>query len=182
MSRLLCRTETLHAAFRETLDEGKNKRRTVADAVEVLCKHGNFRECDHAIIRVDPLPLPSCEPIAQVHAVFDGLIDNLTYFVWLPSSGKCKGRRERLPGLEVLDIFELSGGIIHFDGSVMLQNGTLFRAVEVIPALLPHELSDLDWCILHKTIAFMGSGTAFTDPTGKEWMVVSKRDCRIVGA
>jgi hypothetical protein len=141
--------------FDRLLDEEKDKRRTIADAVEVLCKHGNFRERDHAIIRVDPLQLPSSESIALVHAAFDSFVDNLTYFVWLPSSGKCKGRREGLWGLEVLDIFELSGGIIHFDGSVMLQNGTLLRAVEVIPALLPLELSDLDWCILHKTIAFM---------------------------
>jgi hypothetical protein len=85
----------------------------------------------------------------------DGPVDDSTYFVWLPSAGKFKGRREGLPELEVRDIFQLSGAVIRLDGSVILQNGTLLRAVEVIPALLPSELSELDWYILHKTIAFM---------------------------
>jgi hypothetical protein len=74
------------------LDEEKDKRRTIADAVEVLCKHGHFREHDHAIVRVDPFQLPSRELIAQVHAVFDSPDGDSSYLVWLPSSGKFKGR------------------------------------------------------------------------------------------
>jgi hypothetical protein len=137
------------------LDNEKYARRTIADAIGVLHKRASFGERDYALIRVDLLPLPSCERIAQVHVVYESLVRDVTYFVWLPSASKFKALRDGNSELEIFDIFELDGGTIEFDGSVFLSDGIRLRAVEVVPEVLPYELSDLEWRILHHTICFM---------------------------
>jgi hypothetical protein len=140
------------------LDEEKNARRTIADAIDVLHKHASFGEQDHAIIRVDALPSPSYQNVAQVHAVFENLPRDVTYFVWLPSASKFKARRDGRPGHEIFAIFELGGATIHSDGTVLLTDHRRLRAVEVVPELLPDDLTDLEWRILHRTIQYMGIG------------------------
>jgi hypothetical protein len=140
------------------LDEEKNARRTIADAINVLHKHASFGEQNHAIIRVDALPLPSYQNVAQVHAVFENLPRDVTYFVWLPSASKFKARRDGRPGHEIFAIFELGGATIHSDGTVLLTDHRRLRAVEVVPELLPDDLTDLEWRILHRTIQYMGIG------------------------
>lgn len=143
--------------FERILDEEKNGRRTIADAIDVLHIHANFGEQDRAIIRVDSLPLLSAyQNVAQVHAVFDNLPRDVTYFVWLPSASKFKARRDAGAGYDIFSIFELGGATIHFDGTVLFSDDRRFRAVEVVPEALPYDLTDLEWRILHRTIQYMG--------------------------
>ena len=138
------------------LDENKNGRRTIADAIDVLCKHANFGQQDQAIIRVDALPLPSYQAVAQVHAVFENLARDVTYFVWLPSASKCKAQRDGRSEYEMFAIFDLDAAVINSDGTVLLSDHRRLRAVEVVPEFLPYELTDLEWRILHHTIQYMG--------------------------
>jgi hypothetical protein len=49
----------------------------------------------------------------------------------------------------------LNGAAVDFGENVSLPTGAQLRAVEVIPASLPHELSDLEWQILESTIKCM---------------------------
>jgi hypothetical protein len=39
---------------------------------------------------------------------------------------------------------------------VRLSDGTQIRKVEVIPALLPYDITSLDWAIMRQTIATLG--------------------------
>jgi hypothetical protein len=59
--------------------------------------------------------------------------------------------------LETFEISRLAGAQICLDGSVLLVDGTPIRAVEVTPALLPYELSELDNKILRYLIALQNA-------------------------
>jgi hypothetical protein len=129
----------------------RNKRRSIADATDLLPSDGAWR----GEIRVGGLQLPSREVVGQVAVFAKNAVAGSISIVTLPTCKKSRGRREGSQELEEFDIFRLDGAIVNGRGTVELVDGTRLRAVEVVPALLPYNVTDLDWCILHYTIALI---------------------------
>src|SRR5689334_6732772 len=127
----------------------RNKRRSIADATDLLPSDGAWR----GEIRVGGLQLPSREVVGQVAVFAKNAVAGSISIVTLPTCKKSRGRREGSQELEEFDSFRLNGAIVDGSGTVELVDGTRLRAVEVVPALLPYNVTDLDWRILHYTIA-----------------------------
>jgi hypothetical protein len=139
-----------------TLSEGnKHNRRSVADAIDLLTAHADFRINSSAKICTLPLPLMSKEPLAQLCIVFKNLAADATFLVWLPTSSRFKAKHPDQTETDTFATPDLNDASIDFNGNVFLTSGAQLRAVEVIPATLPYELSDLEWRILKSTIKHM---------------------------
>jgi hypothetical protein len=140
----------------ETLSEGnKHNRRTVADAVDLLIKHAGFQSSDSAKIRTIQFPLAAKEPLAQLCIVFQRLDASVTFLVWLPTSSRFTARASDQTTTKQFNTPDLNEASVDYSGNVALRSGAQLKAVEVIPASLPFELSDLDRRILMSTISFM---------------------------
>jgi len=140
------------------LKEGeRSQRRTIQDALEVLRKEANFADNDQAKIRVLPMGLPSGDVVSLVDIVFAATGHDAAFVASLPTSASFQSKRPGRSEFDQLDITHLNDATIDAAGNVLLSNGTQLRAVEVIPALLPYELTDLDYRILHATISKMGA-------------------------
>ncbi|MGY3508887.1 hypothetical protein [Bradyrhizobium lupini] len=129
----------------------RNKRRSIADATDLLPSDGAWR----GEIRVGGLQLLSGEVVGQVAVFAKNAVAGSISIVTLPTCKKSRGRRQGSQEVEEFDIFRLDGAIVDGSGTVELVDGTRLRAVEVVPALLPYNVTDLDWRILHHTIALM---------------------------
>lgn len=79
----------------------------------------------------------------------------MTYLVWLPICSRFKAIYINQRAIRKSSIFDLNDATVDFNGNVRLTDGTCLRGVEVIPASLPYELSDLERRILWCTIQFM---------------------------
>jgi hypothetical protein len=132
-------------------------RRTVADAIDVLREFAGFGEHDHAEIRINVIPLPSKQTVGVILLRFDAPSDQEVFFVSLPTSGRFNGRREGSSRPATFEISQLDGALVDANATVRLRNGELLRAVEVVPASLPLEPSELDWKIVHHTISVVGA-------------------------
>ncbi|WP_128957109.1 hypothetical protein [Bradyrhizobium zhanjiangense] len=133
-------------------DERKN-RRSIADTIDVLHAHAVFDGVRTVKIRIGGLRLPSQDVVGLVAVFAENAAAETTFIITLPSArqfrAQCHGRQK----LEKFDIFRLDGATVDGNCNVELVDGTRLRAVEVIPALLPNKVTDLDWRILHLTIA-----------------------------
>ncbi|MBR0826151.1 hypothetical protein JQ596_11425 [Bradyrhizobium manausense] len=126
----------------------RNNRRSIADAIDVLPSDGAWT----GEIRVGGLRLPSQEVVGQVAVLAENAAAGLTSIVSLPACKKFRARRHGSQESEKFDIFRLDGAAVDDSGHVELVDGTRLRAVEVIPAPLPDNVTDLDWLIVHHTI------------------------------
>jgi len=139
-----------------SLAEGtKHNRRSVADAIEVLVTHANFQVGSIGKITTGIFPLPSKEPLAQLYVSYTDLAAGVTFLVWLPVCSRFKATYSNQRSICQSSIFDLNDATVDFNGNVFLTSGTCLRGVEVIPASLPYELSDLERRILWCTIQFM---------------------------
>jgi hypothetical protein len=77
--------------------------------------------------------------------------------VSLPTSAQFKAIRQGEADARLFSIFELDGAKVDNNGSVRLSDGTVLRAVDVIPANLPLKPSELDWLIVHHVIWIIGA-------------------------
>jgi hypothetical protein len=134
-------------------EEERKQRRTVSHAIDVLAHDADFGGADVAEVRVGTLRLPSCEQVGLLSVFFDSQILGKTLVVSLATSAeftaKCQGEEDA----RRFSIFELDGAKADNDNIVRLLDGTVLRAVEVIPAKLPLKPSDLDWRIVHHVIS-----------------------------
>ncbi|MGY4334513.1 hypothetical protein ACVWWG_008930 [Bradyrhizobium sp. LB7.2] len=137
--------------FESLQDDKREDRRSMADAINLLQPDGTWK----GEIQVRGLNLLSEEIVGLVAVFVENAAAQTTSIVTLPSAKQFRARRYESQEFEEFDIFRLDRAT--FDGScnVGLVDGTRLRAVEVIPALLPYNVTDLDWCILHHTIAMM---------------------------
>jgi hypothetical protein len=142
--------------FEILAEEDRRKRRTLADALEVLRTDANFQEGDAAEIRLGTLKLPSSEIVYLVYVSFRSTIHQKTFLVSLPTAGGVRARFLDDPKLQELEIERLNGAIANGRGDVWLSDGAQIRSVEVIPALLPYEITPLDWTIIRQTMAELG--------------------------
>ena len=133
----------------------RDRRRTVSDALNVLARDAGFGSADTAEIRVGFLQLPSSEVVGLTNVYFDNRSTGKTVVVSLATAADfwaiCQGEADarRFP------ILELDGASANNDSIVRLLDGTVLRAVEVVPAKLPRNPSELDWKIIHHVISIV---------------------------
>ena len=132
--------------------DGRTKRRTVADALEVVRQRLGVVEITRAEIRLAPLALPWGGSTAAVVVLFP----DLGCYVSLPASARFGARTDTSPQRQAFEIALLEGAEICSDGSVLLKDGSRLRAVEVEPTGL-HRPSALDERILGHVIAMTKS-------------------------
>jgi hypothetical protein len=135
----------------------RNRRVTVSDAIEVLAQSGAFGGGDCAEIRVGGLHLPSNEVVGLINVLFSSQALGTTLVVSLATSAQFNAKRQGEADARLFSIFELDGAKVANDGSVRLSDGTILRAVEVIPANLPLKPSELDWRIVRHVISIIGA-------------------------
>ena len=154
----------------EVLGENEwKKRRTIADAIDVLQKWVGFEGDDRAEVQLGGLRLPSGDVVSLSRVSLESAAYRKTFFVQLPTATKFKALSKG--ELVIDDIGRLEGATLDEKGNVELQDGTSMRAVEIIPALLPYEVSALDRVIVALTIiqrdaldkCSYSSGRAFLD-------------------
>jgi hypothetical protein len=143
-----------HELLRE---EERNHRFTVQDAIDVLPTSAGFEDNDFAEIRVGGLRLPSDKEVGLPNVFFSSNALGKTLVVSLPTSAQFKAIRQGEADARLFSIFELDGAKVDNNGSVRLSDGTVLRAVEVIPENLPLKPSELDWLIVHHTIWIIGA-------------------------
>jgi hypothetical protein len=131
------------------------RRRTVADAIEVLHKDAGFEGGDRAEIRLGPMRLPSGDIVNLVGIFFESAVHQKTFIVWLPTAVKFRAILHDHSVIDQFDIGRLEEAVLDDAGNVELRDGTLMRAVEIIPALLPYEISALDRAIVALTLSQM---------------------------
>jgi hypothetical protein len=136
--------------------EERPQRRTVAHAIEALESVG-FAINETAEIRVGIMPLPSRDKVGLANVFFDSHSLGKTLVVSLATSAEFRAKRQGEADARRFSIFELDGAKVDNDGIVRLSDGTVLRAVEVIPAKLPLNPSDLDWRIVHHVISIIGA-------------------------
>ncbi|RXH25796.1 hypothetical protein XH99_02850 [Bradyrhizobium nanningense] len=148
-------------------------RRSIADAVNVLHAQAVFDRVRTAEIRAGRLRLPSKQIVGLVGVFVENAAAQTTSLVTLPSATNFRARRHGSQELEEFDVFRLDGATVDGSCAVELVDGTRLRAVEVIPASLPYKVTELDWRILHHTIAMMNAEQEcytypipFAQPTG----------------
>ena len=129
------------------------KRRTIADALEILRTNANFKHCDVAEVRIGMLRLPSDQNVGLVLVSFDSTVHQKTFLISLPTADRFLAKLENMPGPQEFEIGRLGGAKINSQGHVRLSDGAQIRGVEVIPALLPYNITPMDWAIIRQTIA-----------------------------
>jgi len=137
-------------------DDQRNARRTIADAIDVLCGAVDFGGGGQAKIHVGRLRLASNEVVGLVQLVFEYASKRKEFMVSLPTSTHFTGVREKTAQRECFDIVRLDGAKVDASGNVVLTRGVELHAVELVPALLPRNPSELDWRIVHHTVAIIG--------------------------
>jgi hypothetical protein len=158
----------------------RNMRRTIADAIDVLRSKVVFDGARTAEIRVGGLRLPSNDIVGLVCVSVESPADDTTFIVSLPTSKQFRAKRQGSAELETFDISQLDGATIDYRGVVELRDGMLLRAVDVKPALLS-DATELDWRIVHHTIAFMGAEQqCYGSPM--IWFVPPRLDCSRLSA
>lgn len=139
-----------------TLAEGnKHNRRSLADAIDLLITHADFKPGHLAEICTGRLPLYAAEPLIQLCIQFRNPAESVTFLVWLPTSVRFKATSLDQSTADNLGTAKLNDATVDFSGNVVLATGEQLRAVEIIPSILPYDLSDLEWRILECTIKCM---------------------------
>jgi hypothetical protein len=142
-------------------EDGRISRRAMADAIEVLHENASFGAHDRAEICIGLLKLPSAAVVGLVQIVFDPKIGDKAYVVSLPTSKQFKAYRPNAPQRDLFNIEQLHRAVLDGTGTVLLHNGVTLHAVEVIPAHLPLEPTELDWRIIHQTLSIIKAGHCY---------------------
>ena len=139
-------------------EDQRDKRFTIADTIDVLVQKNIALEHPGAArVQVGGLQLPSEEIVGLVNVFVESAADDKTFIISLPTSTQFRAKRQDTSEIETFEIFQLDGATFDCSGDVELPDGTHLCMVEVIPALLPYHVTDLDWCIVHHTIEFIGA-------------------------
>jgi hypothetical protein len=139
--------------MRPLKEDSRGKRRTVADALEVVRQERGVPEIASAEIKVGPFLLPSGEATAAVVLV----CPDLDCCVSLPASWWFTALPEKSSQRHRFEISCLDGAKVGADGSVVLTDGRRLRGVEVVPTHMPYELSLAEERILWNVIRFTES-------------------------
>ena len=124
-------------------------------------RKAGFGDNDRAEISIGLLKLPSAEVVGLVQITFAPQIGDKAHVVSLPTSKQFKAYRTNARQRRYFDIAELNGAVVDGSGNVLLANGIALRAVEVIPARLPLEPTELDWRIIHCTLSILEADDSY---------------------
>jgi hypothetical protein len=140
-------------AMQPLKEDSRGKRRTVADALEVIREELGVDEMPGAEIRVSLLPLPSGEATAAVALICPDLDCCVSFPAswWFTAFPENCSRRHRF------EISCLQEAKVGPDGSVVLTDGRCLRGVEMVPTHMPYELSLVEKRILSNVIKFTES-------------------------
>ena len=130
--------------MRPLKEDSRDKRRTVADALEVIRQEFGVDEMPVAEIRVGPLPLPSGEATAVVVLV----CPDLDCCVSLPASSWFTALPEKCSQRHRFEISCLDAAKVGPEGSVVLTDGRRLRGVEMVPTHMPYVMSPVEQRIL----------------------------------
>ena len=147
----------LHMQYERIAENNRNARRTIADALEVLRTVTDFKADFRAKVRIGHITLPSGKAVGLVDIEFEGPCSEKSYLVSLATSAKFRALCQDSSQREHFEISLLDGAIVDRVGSVTLEDGTVLKAVEVLPANLPYEPSEIDWRIVWHTIVIVGA-------------------------
>ena len=142
-------------SYQRLCEDQRTSRRTIADAIEVLRKYVAFAGDDRATLWVSPFSLPSGRTVSLVDVRFAATGSETVFVVSLPTATTFQAKREGTEKLERFDISRLDGAVISPTANVTLAEGIELRALRVTPARLPYEPSNLDWLIVHHTVAIV---------------------------
>jgi len=129
-------------------EDKRNLRRTILDAIYVLRKCAKFGENDRANIRITPMRLPSHQIVALVDLIFSKPLQRTDYVASLPTSAQFTALSGESPRRENFDIALLDRAVVDFGGNVTLPDATSLRGVQIVPAQLSYQPSDIDWRII----------------------------------
>ncbi|MGH6713338.1 MAG: hypothetical protein ACREEK_30840 [Bradyrhizobium sp.] len=132
--------------YKRLLEENRSRRRTVVDAIETLREQIREEDNDRAELRIWCMQLP--RDVVGLFESFPGI----TLIVFLPMSAFSRGLQPNQSKFQQYDSAELDGASLYGAGTVELKDGTRLRLLEVIPALLPYEISQLDWRIVNHVV------------------------------
>ena len=131
-------------------EDGRTRRRTIGDALEVVRQQLGLDEIERAEIKIGQLfQLPYGECTAIVVVAFP----DLACYVSLPSAGRFSALPETGSQRKMFEISRLDEARVCPDGSVVLGDGSRLRAVEVLPTHLKYHLSALEEHIFGHVIA-----------------------------
>ncbi len=132
------------------LSDRKTYLLSVADAIATLSDEAGLQPQDQARIVCGGLKLPSDEIVTLTGLLFERG-NRHVYTVWLHSSKTCHARYRS--DLIEFDTGDLGDAIVDGHGNVALTDGRVIRAVQVTPAKLPYQITELDWRIVHAAIS-----------------------------
>jgi hypothetical protein len=138
------------------LEEQRNSRRSIADAINVLCEAVGFGAHDRAKIRIGLMCLPSDNIVGLVDVLFEEPRGEKVYVVSLPTSSQFYALSSGAARRDLFEIARLHDAIVGAAGNVRLADGTDLRAVEVVRTFLPHDPTEQEWRIIHAVVAALG--------------------------
>ena len=135
------------------VDTGEfRKRRTIADAIEVLSRKTGFSNNTEAVVEISGLCLRSGRETSIVGVV----CRQLGLIVPLPSSSHFSGIRSDTSTRQTFEISKLSKAVVNASCQVTLTDGLKLRGVEVLPDRLPEDFSKEHMAIVDAAVRFMG--------------------------
>jgi hypothetical protein len=136
--------------YERLAEDTKSSRRTIADAVDVLCSQAGFAWRDHATIHVGQMRLPSTETVGLIQILFS--TPQKIFIVALPASTKLQATGDQDTSPKTFDVMRLHHATVDVDGVIHLPDGIKLKAAEVRPHRLPLNPTALDWRIVHATV------------------------------
>ncbi|XIA67050.1 hypothetical protein ACFIOY_15275 [Bradyrhizobium sp. TZ2] len=134
-------------------ESSRTLRTTIADALDVLEAETNFKPDDRAIVWLQPLQLQT-EVVWLVSVVFECPTQDIGFVVPLRTAKAFFAIDQNTSQKRPFEMELLDGAIVGPEG-IDLASGNRVRAVEIVPARLPYELSELDEAIIHLTISMI---------------------------
>ena len=113
--------------YHSLASDDRIRRRTIADAIEVLHSIPDFTEQSRASVQVDPLPLASGEIVGLVKVQCNGPLPEVICVVQMPTSSRFRAVRKGSSHQESFDIFRLDGAAVDGAGNVKLADDARLR-------------------------------------------------------
>jgi hypothetical protein len=143
--------------YQRLLEDERNSRRSIADAVNILRDACGFGTHDRAQIRIGQMCLPSGDIVGLVDVLFEDPRREKVYVVSLPTAARFRASSREDARRDLFELVRLHGAVVNADGAVRLADGTDLHAVEVVPTFLPYDPTEHEWRIIHAVIAALGA-------------------------
>lgn len=135
----------------------RDSRRTVMDALEVLRNEAGFQDGDRAQFHIGLLRPPSGDKVGLIQLRFDAPLRDATSCVSLPAATYFNAIPKDFPARRRFEVERLDQAFVDGWGHIELIDGNQLRALEIEPANLPLNPTDLDWRIVHLTLELIGA-------------------------